>query len=306
MYAAGRATQRYVSLFPGFHPGIYESVHGLIPRGRNALADFIDNGRPKGPWLCKLIQPSPPEVVDPGVRIALHIHAFYPELFADIYQRLEGQNLQIDLLISVPSADVAEHIRQTIKGYKSGSIDIRLVPNRGRDIGPLLTEFNQTILDKYDIIGHVHTKKSADVKDSAIVQTWNNFLLENLIGKKYPMATIILNHLCHEEQLGLVFSDDPFAVGWSQNKRTADQLSKELGLSSLPENYFNFPVGTMFWARTDALHPLLIKGFTWDQYPAEPVSYDGTLLHALERIVPFVATKCGFDTKMTHISDIRR
>lgn len=292
--------------FAGFHPGIYDSVHGVIPSGRNALADFIDNGRPNGPWLSKLIQPSPSDIVDSSFRIALHIHAFYPEIFADIYQRLEGQNLQLDLLISAPSDDVAEYIRQVLRGYESGAIDIRVVPNRGRDIGPLLTEFNQTILDNYDIIGHVHTKKSADVKDAAIVQTWNRFLLENLIGKKYPMATTILNHLCRDEQLGLVFPDDPYVVGWTQNKKSADQLAKELELSSLPEDYFNFPVGNMFWARTEALRPLLIKGFTWDQYPAEPVPYDGTLLHALERIMPFVAAKCGFNTKTTHISDIRR
>ncbi len=37
---------------------------------------------------------------------------------------------------------------------------MRVFENRGRDIGPFLTGFGEAILDRYDIVGHVHTKKS--------------------------------------------------------------------------------------------------------------------------------------------------
>jgi lipopolysaccharide biosynthesis protein len=37
-------------------------------------------------------------------------------------------------------------------------VDIRIQPNRGRDIGPLLRVW-ETICQKYDLIGHLHTKK---------------------------------------------------------------------------------------------------------------------------------------------------
>ena len=294
--------------FPGFHPGIYEDCHGLSQTGRNPLAAFIQAGRPEGPWLCDLIQSSSAVQMRKKLpfRVALHIHVFFLDLFVDILQRLEGQELPLDLLISVPSLESAEEVRSMVSGYTNGTVDIRTVPNRGRDIGPLLTEFSETILKNYDVIGHVHTKKSGDVKDAAVGQTWMNFLLENLIGKRCPMALTILERMAGNEQLGLVFPDDPNVIGWSKNKEIAENLAFQLGVNELPEHHFNFPIGTMFWARTEAIKPLLTKGFNWEDYPEEPLPYDGTILHALERLLPFVAQKMGYHVSMTHVSGITR
>ena len=50
----------------------------------------------------------------------------------------------------------------------------------------------------------------------------------------------------------------------------------------------DFPVGTMFWARPEALAPLLRLGLNLDDYPDEPLPVDGTILHALERLLPLV------------------
>ncbi|HDH04760.1 MAG TPA: glycosyltransferase [Nitrospirae bacterium] len=294
--------------FPGFHPGIYEESHGLSQSGRNPLVAFIQAGKPEGPWLSDLIQPSSTVRMrnKQPFRAALHVHVFFVDLFLDIFQRLEGQDLHLDLLISVPSLEVAEEVRALVQGYTNGRVDIRPVPNRGRDIGPLLTEFRETILNDYDVIGHVHTKKSGDVKDLAMGQTWVKFLLENLIGKEYPMASTILERMADNETLGLVFPDDPWVIGWSGNKERAEDLAHQLGIHELPDRYFNFPMGTMFWARTEALQPLLTKNLRWEDYPEEPLPYDGTVLHALERLLPFVSKKMGYQVAMTHVPGMTR
>lgn len=294
--------------FPGFHPGIYEDCHELSQTGRNPLAAFIEDSKPKGLWLCDLIQPSTSVQMrsEQPVRVALHIHVFFVDLFLDILQRFEGQSFPLDLLISVPSLEVAEEVCVLASGYANGIVDIRVVPNRGRDLGPLLTEFSETALKNYDVIGHIHTKKSGDVQDSVMGKTWLNFLLENLIGKEYPMATTILEKMAGNEKLGLVFPDDPWVVGWSGNKQIAEGLADEFGINELPDRHFNFPVGAMFWARTQALKPLLTKGFKWEDYPEEPLSYDGTILHALERLLPFVAKKMGYQVSMTHVPSVTR
>lgn len=294
--------------YPGFHPGIYEDCHGLSQTGRNPLAAFIQAGKPEGPWLCDLIQPSYSVRMRKKLpfRAALHIHVFFVDLFLDILQRLEGQEFQLDLLISVSSPEVAEEVSSMVSGYINGTVDIQTVPNRGRDIGPLLTEFSETILKNYDVIGHVHTKKSGDVKDAAMGQIWLNFLLENLIGKRYPMASTILERMACNEKIGLVFPDDPWVVGWSGNKKIAEEMAHQFDINELPDKYFNFPVGTMFWARTEAIKPLLTKNFRWEDYPEEPLPYDGTVLHALERLLPFVAKKTGYHVAMTHVPGITR
>ena len=294
--------------FAGFHPGLYLEHHGVDRPGRDPLADFLRGGRPAGPWLTELIEPSAPEPVqqDGVLRAALHMHVFFEDLFADIYERLAGQPLALDLLISVPSVEVADTVATLTQGYASGSVDIRQVPNRGRDIGPLLTEFSADILMHYDLIGHVHTKKSGDVQDAKMGQQWFTFLLENLVGGQSPMASTILGRLAGDGGLGLVFPDDPNFVGWNKNRELADELARELGILELPGEHFNFPVGTMFWARTRAIEPLLKRQFTWDDYPEEPLPYDGTILHAIERLLPAVVGHTGFRHALTHVPGVTR
>ena len=86
-----------------------------------------------------------------------------------------------------------------------------------------------------------------------------NIYWKTPIGKGNAMAPIILERFTSNEKLGLVFFDDPFAIGWTQNKNIAKALAHQLGVSELPDRHFNLPVGAMFWARTDALKPLLEK-----------------------------------------------
>jgi len=46
-----------------------------------------------------------------------------------------------------------------------------------------------------------------------------------------------------------------------------------------------FLVGTMFWARSEAMKPLIHLNLQWEDYPEEPIPIDGSMLHALERII---------------------
>ena len=294
--------------FPGFHPGVYFEHHGVDRIGRNPLADFLRAGRPPGPWLTEVIDPSSSArtLWDAPLRAALHIHVFFVDIFAEIYDRLSSQSLPLDLLISVPGNEAAENVAAWTDGYANGTVDIRQVPNRGRDIGPLLTEFSKPILQNYDVIGHLHTKKSGDVKDAKIGQQWFTFLLENLVGGQSPMASIILDRMARDEKLGLIFPDDPNFVGWNANRGQAEKLALHLGDVALPGEHFNFPVGTMFWARTQAIEPLLSRQFTWDEYPEEPLPYDGTMLHAIERLLPAIASHRGYRHALTNVPGVTR
>lgn len=294
--------------FPGFHPGLYLEHHGVEQLGRDPLADFLRSGRPAGPWLTELIEPSSPAPAqqDGTVRAALHVHVFFDELFVGIYERLVRQPLPLDLLISVPSVEVAGRVAALTREYANGFVDIRQVPNRGRDIGPLLTEFGSDILQRYELIGHVHTKKSGHVEDEKMGQRWFAFLLENLVGGQSPMASNILGRMISDENLGLVFPADPYVFGWNANREIAVGLARELGIDNLPNEFFNFPLGTMFWARTRAIEPLLARQFMWVDYPEEPLPIDGTMLHAIERLLPAIASHAGYRTAMTHVPGVTR
>ncbi|MDH3349587.1 MAG: glycosyltransferase [Desulfobulbaceae bacterium] len=293
--------------FPGFHPGIYADCHGLKKEEKNPLTHFIEAGKPKGPWLSDIITSGSKEITsNKPLRAALHIHAYFVDLLPDILQRLEENNLPLDLLISTPSPETSQQANTLLNEYTRGQVEIRVVPNRGRDIGPLLTEFNQTIMEKYQIIGHIHTKKSKDVKDAAMGKIWFNFLLKNLLGENFSMGSTILNRLTNDEKLGLVFPDDPHICGWTKNKVIAQELAPQLGIRNLPDRFFDFPLGTMFWAKTKAMEPLFKKSFKWEDYPEEPIPYDGTILHAIERLIPSMVKNAGYQEAHTYVPGITR
>ena len=75
------------------------------------------------------------------------------------------------------------------------------------------------------------------------------------------MIDIIVNHLTTEKNIGLVFPDDPNCIGWTENYEISLMIGKKLGIEKLPKA-FNFPIGTMFWAKRGALRALYTKH--WD------------------------------------------
>lgn len=293
-------------LFPGFHPGIYLEQHGVVRVGVDPLADYLRAGQPQGPWNFELITSAEEErPLTPMLRIGLHIHAYYLDLFPEILDRLRRNNVRPDLLISVTSESARLAVAAHLETYEGGVVDIRVVPNRGRDIGPLLTEFGETIRQKYDLIGHLHTKKSPHIKEDSISGGWNQFLLENLLGGQASMADIILGRMADDQDVMMVFPDDPNVLGWGKNFRIGEKILSSLGIK-YSYRELCFPIGTMFWARTAALKALLDLNLHWEDYPEEPLVHDGSALHALERLLGILAAYNGGSILQTNVSGSTR
>jgi lipopolysaccharide biosynthesis protein len=165
-----------------------------------------------------------------------------------------------------------------------------VMANRGRDIGPLLTGLAREIdSGRYDVFGHVHGKQRPWLGQPT-ASSWRDFLWENLIGGAWPMLDLAVAAFAAHPDLGLLMAEDPHLVGWDRNRAIAEALHTRMGADAgTLDDFFDFPVGNMFWARPAALRPLLDLGLRWEDYPAEPVGYDGTLLHALERLTPYAA-----------------
>ena len=292
--------------FAGFHPGIYRQ---LILEGQqhpDPLLHYIDAGRPKGPWIAPLITPAQPLAqTATSAKVALHIHVHYPELLGEMLEALAANRLRPDLFISTNQASQADAMEQQVQEHYFNLQELHVVPNRGRDLGPLLTCFGARLDRDYAIHGHLHTKKSALIGQKQ-ADLWRHFLLAHLVGDSLNnMADRIIAALQADPKLGLVFADDPTCVGWSSNRDHAERLAERLELPELPVA-FDFPVGSMFWARQGALTPLYKIGLQWADYPPEPLSYDGTMLHAIERLLPMIAAAQGYTYALSHVPGVSR
>jgi lipopolysaccharide biosynthesis protein len=118
------------------------------------------------------------------------------------------------------------------------------------------------------------------------------------------MMDVALSRFAEDERLGLLFAEEPHLTDWSGNLPLAEALAAKAGIDLPLPPFFEYPVGTMFWARPRALAPLLDLEIGWEDYPEEPIPNDGTILHVLERLLPFAATKEGFNWVTTHISGV--
>ena len=294
--------------FPGFHPGIYRDHHPEL-KGDPAIA-FLKAGRPVGPWMTEVVGGKRKSEGDcdreqrsrkpQTVRAALHLHLHYPEEAGGLFRALNAANLKPDLFISVTSEGVRVRVKEMMEKHGMKSQCLEVFPNRGRDLAPFFTGFREALLS-YEVVGHFHTKQSRHAP-SGYVKKWAAFLQKNLIGENGEMVDIILSRFATDPMIGIAYPDDPIIVGWFENYPNGKALLEGMGLP-VPEEqrFFNFPVGSMFWARTAALKPLFELGLGWEDYPEEPIPQDGTILHAMERLLGVIPGLGGYRTLVTHV-----
>ena len=273
------------------------------------FADFLRNGLPEGPWLQKVVQVGGNMKATPstGLRVALHVHVFYPDQLAGIVRRLNINASAPDLFISVVTLEAAAAAREALSAYRGRLVDLKITPNLGRDIGPLLTQFGRALCAGYEIVGHLHTKKSAHVADRSVANAWIMFLLENLIGgdRGGAMLDAILSRMALDSRIGIVFPDDPHVIGWTKNRRYANCLAARMKLGALPEQ-LNFPVGSMFWMRSTVLAKLVELELAWSDYSPEPLPIDGTIQHAIERLFGVLPATIGMSCAVTNVPGVTR
>ncbi len=102
----------------------------------------------------------------------------------------------------------------------------------------------------------------------------------------------------HRPDLGIIASQhfEPMRhwVNWGGNFKIASALANQMGIALSEDAILDFPSGSMFWARSSALRPLLDVGLTFEDFSEEPCEIDGTLAHAIERIYYFVCERAAF------------
>lgn len=285
----------------GFHPFIYAAESPAFDEesGEDPLAHFVRMGRPDGRWAHLVIRPGDRNPIDTSnLRAAIHGHFHYPELLSDFLRCLTINRTKCDLYLTTNRDEDATILQETLAKFDIPRAGVRVVQNRGRDIGPFLTEFADE-LRQYDVIGHIHGKRS--MLNPGLGDGWRDFLWHHLIGPSFPMVDTILDALASDSTLGLVFPEDPHLSDWNENRPIAEDLARRIGITGALPTHFDFPNGTMFWARPAALQPLFSLGLGWEDYPPEPLPHDGTILHALERLLPFAAAKAGFRYATTFV-----
>jgi lipopolysaccharide biosynthesis protein len=233
-------------------------------------------------------------------RLAAVCHMFYAELadeFREAFAQVPGE---LDVMISTDTPDKRDQISAVFAGWQKGSVEIRIVPNRGRDIAPKLIAFSE-VYAVYDLLLFVHSKRTIRRRNDGSTwdegQEWRRYLLHNLVGSAQVVSSI-LAAFRHDPRLGIILAQhwEPIRdyIDWHHVFLAARDLARRMGLGLTAGHVIDFPSGSMFWARPAALKPMLDLGLRDDDFPVEDGQLDGTLAHVLERLFLFSCEAAGF------------
>ncbi len=220
----------------------------------------------------------------PKTPIGVFLHLYYEDLAPVFAAKLANIAAPFRLYVSTNTAEKAAFIRGCLP-----EADIRVLSNRGRDIYPKLYGFGD-VAHQHDIVLHLHGKKSPH---SEMLDEWLQHILDCLLGTEAEVNRI-LSLFETIPRLGMVtpaiFRTVLGAAHWGANQEIARELAGRLHLTGpLPGNgTLRFPVGSMFWARSAAIQPLLDLQLQPEHFPPEAGQIDGTLAHAIERMLGVV------------------
>lgn len=262
-----------------------------------------------------------PKAVGAPLNTAVLMHVFYDDMLADMVCYARNVPKPVTLFITTDTEKKASEFRRAVtKETHFDRVEVRVVKsNQGRDIPAFLIDCADVLADKsYDLVVKLHSKKSAQTP-ATTGQYFKDHLFQNLVGTA-SQAAQIKRLFESETRLGLVFppmihvSHPTMGNGWFTNKPPAFRVARRLGFvlhdrsSSFQANPRTAalplvpidpvsplaPYGSMFWARRDALQPLLEAKFRYEDFPTNDAYVDGSLAHILERLTAYAVYFRGY------------
>lgn len=227
-------------------------------------------------------------------KVAVLLHLFHESLAAEFQRYLKNIPFSFDLFITTDTEAKATIIRRHFADWSHGGVDVRITPNRGRDVAPKLLGFRK-VYDRYPFVLHLHSKIS---NHASALANWRGLLLETLLGSP-EIVTSVFDTFARRSDIGMIapqhFEAVRHWINWGGNFKTAEALAQRMGETSMSmDKVVDFPSGSMFWARSAALKPLLDLNFTFEDFDEEKGQIDGTLAHAIERLYFYVCEIAGF------------
>lgn len=224
----------------------------------------------------------------PDIVVFVHVH--YPDVWADLARLLvERMPVAFRLVItsSLPPADIVLPETPLLSG-----VGIIAAENRGRDIRPFLAAFAET--RGYSLALKLHTKRSDHRLDGT---AWRDDLVGSLLPSREGVSRLLAAFEA-DAGIGLAAPDGallPLEPWILRNMKGMRRAAAALGMpfDQAEIDLASFIAGSMFWFRPAALGGMGTPALQ-DLFEPERGQVDGTIAHALERLIGLNALQKGF------------
>lgn len=225
----------------------------------------------------------------PRARIAAVVHIYYVDLWPEIAEALLNIEEPFDLFVTL-IVGVSEHISPRIM-MAFPTATILTVDNHGRDIFPFVEIIRSGVLFKYELVCKLHSKRT---EWRAGGEEWRQHLIRGILGSTETVDRI-LNAFASDPDLGIVVADRQIFRGrefWASNEHLLIPMLRKIGLdaSSFEKGFVG---GSIYWIRPFMLRSINALDLGFDDFEPEPLSNDGTMAHAVERLVSLVCYDAG-------------
>ena len=227
--------------------------------------------------------------------IAVVLHCYHEELLNEIVGRYLGEYSDaVDVFATVrPDASLGclEYLQQSL-----GNVLFLPEANRGRDMRPFLLALRRLRELGYTLACKLHTKRSPQLERG---DHWRDSMISSLLGGG-DAITLAEQRFANRADLGLLVPPGSLIdLGIEEinagNRVWLDRLLPRMGCADLIGSYrVLFPAGSMYWFRVEALAGLDDLGLAEDAFELEAGQLDGTLAHAIERLILLYASTKGY------------
>lgn len=225
--------------------------------------------------------------------LAVICHLFYHQMCEDYKVYLSNIPFNFDIYITTDTEVKKAYIEKSFSDWLKGKVEVRVTVNRGRDIAPKLLTCSD-VYPAYEYILHIHSKNSPY---SPMHAGWRNYILDTLLGSPRTVSSVFEAFRLNSN-LGIIaprhFKTLKLGISWGRNFKMAQKLAGRMGFDISRKAPIDFPSGSMFWARTAALMPLLNCSLSLQDFPKEKGQKDGTTAHSIERLYFLISEKAGF------------
>ena len=231
--------------------------------------------------------------VTPAPKLVVMFHCYYVDEIPRFKKYFANIPFDFSLIVTTDTEAKKEYILDAFSDSCPGSVNVVIVENRGRDAAPRFVNLRETYAH-FDYVLHVHTKKSRHTEE---LKGWLPQLLDDLIGSRESVRSIF-EIFTSDPDVGVIapryFPLIRRHIEWGSNYGACQSLAQRLGVPIRPHDPIEFPAGSMFWARTAALRPLLDLALRTDDFEPEHGQKDDTLAHALERMIFISSELAGY------------
>lgn len=229
-------------------------------------------------------------------KVAVVLHLYYADLwplFAKYLKRLGDEGFDLHISLSNQASKIKAEVRQTCS-----NVYFYELPNVGRDVLPFIHICTKIDGWGYESILKLHSKKSLHRDDGS---EWLEDMLMKLVPSQARNRHSLMKTLA-DESTAIIGPDQHFISlrnYLGSNKVQLEDILDDLGLDTTcvdqPKKY-GFFAGTMFWARYDAIRPLIQQYYHLEKFDVEAGQLDGTFAHAFERALALVPQLTGRNT----------